>query len=686
MADFIQRLRRRKLVQWSLAYVAAAFALIQILDIVAQRFGWPDQVIRITIIALSIGFFVVIVLAWYHGERGAQRVSGTELLILALLLAVGGGFLWRVGSGTREGDSTGASTMPSSPANAAPQSVAAIPAKSIAVLPFDNLSDEKANAYFATGMQDEILTRLAGIGDLKVISRTSTAQYASHPTDLKTVGHQLGVAAVLEGSVQKAGDKAHINLQLIDTQNDRHLWADSYDRELKDIFAVERDIAEKVAEILKAKLLPEEIARVAVVSTQSTEAHDLFLRGMVYFNRANDQFALTPTEMPQAIALFEQARAKDPQFAQADANLATAHMNMYWFGPDRTAGRLAAAKSAAEQALARQPDLGEAHYALALYHYWGFRDYTLASQQLELARKNKPNDADVETIAASIARRQAQWERSLAGYRQAALLNPRASITHFLIGETSMQLRRYAEAEAAHTRAVELAADPGAALVRRADLGVTWKGDLAALHAALDTLTPGSDAYSGNIHLFFRAAFWSRDYAAAIKVAESSPRDNWAEYGNIVLPRKLYLAQALEATGDKERARSLYSQLREQLAAELKTAAENPDLHAALGVADAGLGLADEAIAEGRKAAELLPVSRDAFTGPVYLFRLAQICVHVGRKDQAIDLLQQLFAIPAGNVISPALLKIDPIWDPLRGDARFEKLVNDSYKPIEPKS
>ena len=682
MNEFLQRLRERKLVQWSLAYVAAAFALLQAVDIVAGKFGWPEAIERGLIVALSIGFFVTLVLAWYHGERGAQRISGTELSILALLLAIGGGLLWRMAPGEH-------ADAPAAPGNSTSAARATDPVpispKSIAVLPFENLSDEKANAYFATGMQDEILTRLAGIRDLKVISRTSTAQYASHPADLKTVGRQLGVAAVLEGSVQKAADKAHITLQLIDTQTDAHLWADSYDRELKDIFAVERDVAEKVAEILKAKLLPEEVARVAAVSTQNTEAHDLFMRGMVYFNRANDQFALTPTEMPQAIALFEQALAKDAQFALADANLATAHMNMYWFGPDRSATRLAAAKSAVERALARQPELSEAHFALALYHYWGFRDYAAALAQLDLARKGKPNDADIETMVASIARRQGHFARALAGYQRAALLNPRASITHFLVGETSMQLRRYAEAEAAQTRAIALAADPGAANVRHAQLLVIWKGDLPAFKSALDSLTPGSEAYSGNVHLFYRAAFWARDYKAAIQIAQNSAREYWAEYGNIVLPRTLYLAQAYAAAGDEAQARSVYVQVRERLVAALQTAPDDPELTLALGLADAGLGRVDEAVAEGRKATQLLPPSRDAFSGPAYLHRFAQICVRVGRKDQAIDLLRQLFSIPTGNEISPAQLKLDPVWDPLRGDARFEKLVNDRYEPFEVK-
>ncbi|HZX90033.1 MAG TPA: tetratricopeptide repeat protein [Rudaea sp.] len=671
MNEFLLRLRERKLVQWSLAYIAAAFALIQVLDIVAQRFGWPEQAVRLIIVALSIGLFVTLVLAWYHGEHGAQRVTGTELVILALLLAIGGGLLWRFAGSARD--------------DAAARSADAIPAKSVAVLPFENFSDDKANAYFAGGMRDEILTRLAGIRDLKVISRTSTEQYASHPPDLKTVGRQLGVATVLEGSVQRAGNTVHINLQLLDTQSDGHLWAESYDREMKDIFAVERDIAQTVAGVLKAKLLPEEIERVAEVATQNTEAHDLYLRGRAYFNRANDQFALTATETPQAIALFEQALAKDPGFALAEADLAYAHMNMYWFAPDRTPARLAAAKAAVDQALVHQPGLVEAHLPLALYYYWGFRDYAQALQHLEIARRAKPNDADVVQFIASIARRQAQWERAIEGYREAAALNPRASIAHFLTGEIYLQLRHYAESERAQLRAIDLAADPGAAHVRHAETLLYWKGDLAALRAALDALTPGSDAYSGNVSWFYRLAWWSRDYAGAIRIAESNAADTWTEAGNLVLPRKLCLAQAYAAAGDSTKAKGLFEVVRGQLQATLQSSPQSPDLHIALGFAAAGLGMKEEAIAEGKKAVALMPTSLDAFTGPVYFGKLAQIYVRVGANDEAIDILQQLFAMPAGHVVTPPLLKLDPVWDPLREDSRFKRLLT-SEQPSVPLS
>ena len=282
MNEFLQRLKERKLVQWTVAYVAAAFALLQGIDIVAQRFDWPEQTMRFVIIALSVGLFVTLVLAWYHGERGAQRVTGTELLILALLLAIGGGFLWRFSGTSREPIVT---TI--SPA-------VAIPKKSIAVLPFENLSRDPDNAYFVDGIQDEILTRLAKISALKVISRTSTMRYASRPDNLREIAKQLGVANILEGSVQRAGGAMRVNVQLIETESDSHLWAESYDRDIKNIFSVESEVAQAVADALKATLLPAESARIANVPTKNPAAYDLFLKGQYLFSQLQNSASRDP--------------------------------------------------------------------------------------------------------------------------------------------------------------------------------------------------------------------------------------------------------------------------------------------------------------------------------------------------------------------------------------------------------
>src|SRR5690348_8265515 len=422
---FLARLKQRKLVQWAIAYVAFAFALLQGVDIVAQRFGWPDQVEKLLILALAVGFVVVLVLAWYHGERGAQKVSGTEIVILALLLAIGGMLLWRFERTASSNSSPDAAQR--NPGSAS--STQAIPAKSIAVLPFENLSDDKSNAYFASGMQDEILTRLAGIHDLKVISRTSTEQYASRPPNLKIVAEQLGVATVLEGSVQKANGKVRINLQLIDARSDSHLWAQNYDRDLADVFAVQSDVAEKVADALRAQLLPGESARIASVPTQNQQAYDLFLKGRYLFNQLQTSSARDPVAVGrEATDAYDRAVAADPQFALAYAQLSYLQSYLHWYGVDRHTAVVDSARDAAERALALQPDLPEAHLAMGYFHYWCHRDYAAALREFDIARTGMPNSAEVIAAIGYVHRRQGLPDWGIPELRQASVLDPRNSL------------------------------------------------------------------------------------------------------------------------------------------------------------------------------------------------------------------------------------------------------------------
>ena len=687
---FLYELGRRHVVRVAVAYAVAAWILLQLASIVFPVFGAPDWVLKVIIALLILGFPLALLLAWAF-ELTPEGIRRTEpahspsarlpeqhrhvgrslnaIVIGVLVLAVLG-LLWRQFSDHR--------AIVQSPSALPISTASSSSTKSVAVLPFENLSEDKANAYFSSGKQDEILTRLANIRDLKVISRTSTQKYASRPENLKVVAAELGVATLLEGSVQRAGDAVHINLQLINAHDDNHLWAESYDRPIKDIFGVERDIATKVAEALKATLLPEEAAHVASVPTQNAEAYDLYLRALAFFNRANDQYGLTKAVMPQAIDSLQQALAKDPQFALAAALLGRAHMYVFFFSPDRTEARLTAAKNAAEQALALQPDLGEAHFALAFYWYWGFRDYARAQQELEFARKAMPHNFDIAEITAAIARRQGKWEQTLEGLRQAQSFDPRNSSVPFEFGQTFAQLRRFAEADQAYARAAELSADPALSQIRRAQNTAVWKGDLAPWRAALAALSPSSDAYLTSRSTFFELEWLSRDYAAAAKVAEESDQAVWtASRGNSALPRRLRLAWAYAAMGDGAKAKALYADIHQEYQTAVHERPDDWDRHLALGLAAAGLGLKDEAISEGRRSTELLPVSRDAFAGPEYVAYLAEIYVRVGENDQAIALLQQLMAIPAGLVMSPALLRLDPVWDRLRGDARFQKLANE---------
>ena len=696
--SLLGELRRRNVFRAAAVYAAAAWLLVQVATQVFPFFHAPEWIVRWIVVAAVAGLAPFIAFAWFYeftpeGLKRQKDVEPDESIVhltarrldrwiivllgfIALMLVVNV-FVQRKPTADTDGN----------PAlsDAAPTGSGPAPAKSIAVLPFENLSKDENNAYFATGMQDEILTRLAGIRDLKVISRTSTAQYASQPPNLKVVAEQLGVATVLEGSVQKAGEQVHINLQLIDARNDSHLWAQSYNRDLKDIFAVEAEVAQNVADALKAQLVPTEAARVAAVSTQNPVAYELYLRANSHANRAYDQDVLVPSELPPAITLYQQALGADPQFALAAAALARAHITMFFNAPDRTEARLTQAKAAADRALALNPGLGEAHHALALYYYWGHRDYAAAVEQLQLARQTLPNSGDVVILLAAIARRQGHGAEAIAGFQQATLVDPRSAFALDQLAFTYAALRRYPEADRAFAQAVAVTRDPKDEQVTQALNTVAWKGDLAPLRAALAALEPGSDAYTGNLASLFLLNWWSRDYAAALSAGNTSTDNDWADQANISLPRMLYVAWARQASGDAAKATEAYLLVQKNASAALQQQPDVPELHLALAFADAGLNLKEEAVSEGKRGAELLPVSRDVLSGAAMQVYLAQIHVRVGDNNSALEVLRSAMQQFSGQFLSPALLKLDPNWDPLRNDPRFAQLLALGDVPVEVK-
>src|SRR6266513_828573 len=411
MNEFVQRLKQRKLVQWAAAYVAAAFALIQGIDIVAQRFSWPDSIERTLIIAACIGFFLAMVLAWYHGERGAQRVTGTELVIIVLLVSLGAFFLWRFAAGAR-------APMVTSVSSVAP---VAITEKSIAVLPFENLSEEKQNEYFAEGVQDQILTDLSQIADLKVISRTSVMQYKSGiARNLREICQQLGVAHVVEGSVQRAANKVRVNAQLLDARTDAHLWAQTYDRDLADVFAIQSEIAKAIADQLQAKLSPNEKKAIERPPTTDLAAFDLYSRAKSLLLTANFS-AMSEPDRLKVIELLDEAVKRDPSFFDAYCQLAYAHEQLYAVsGVDHTPARLALAEAAVQAATRLRPDAAETHLSRAQYLYFGLRDYAGALAELEIARRALPNDPRLFELTGYILRRRGQQEEGLRNLQRAA--------------------------------------------------------------------------------------------------------------------------------------------------------------------------------------------------------------------------------------------------------------------------
>ena len=633
MADFLARMQQRKLVQWALAYVAAAFALLQGVDIVAQHFGWPESASRYLIIASCIGFFVTLLLAWYHGERGVQKVSGTELLLLALLLAIGGGLLWKFGPISSPTADAGKSDRGSQPASvSAAEDGVRVDDKSIAVLPFENLSDDKANQYFATGMQDEILTRLAGIRDLKVISRTSTEQYASRPPNLKIVAEQLGVATVLEGSVQRANGKVRINLQLIDARNDSHLWAQNYDRDLKDVFAVQSDVAEKVADALKAKLLPAESVRIANVPTQNPEAYDLYLKARYLFIKLRTSSSKDPVATGKDAAdLYQRAIAADPGFALAYVWLSYLQSYLHWYGVDNSPDIVDAAQTNAKKALALQPGLAEAHLAMGYVHYWGHRDYPAALSEFAVARAGLPNNPEVLAAIGYVVRRQGNPTFGIPEMQQASLLDPRNSLLPREIADSYVALRRYAEADAAFARSLAIFPGDTEAQVQRVT-GRIYSGDIESAEHMLAAIPAEMDP-QGTVSLMrFRLQMLLRRPDAALAAVANAPQWLLARFEHSAVPLALLRGQALAMKSDSPASRAALLEAVQLLKEARKNPVTEVDALSHLGLAHAGLGQKQAALESGRAAVERLPLSRDSIVGAYNLERLARVEAQIRRN------------------------------------------------------
>ena len=441
MTEFFQRLKERKLVQWALAYVAAAFALLQGLDIIAQQFGWPENVRRGSTLALVVGFVVTLVLAWYHGERGKQRVTGTEVFVLALLVSLGGLLVWRF---------TNSSPAPGvAPLSAIVPNV--IPEKSIAVLPFENLTDDKNAAYFADGIQDEILTKLASIADLKVISRTSTRRFKSAPDNVREIAQQLGVAHLLEGSVQKSNDQVRVNVQLINAIKDSHVWAETYDREFKDIFGVEGEIATTIADTLQVKLTGTAKRLLAARPTENAQAHQFYLQGVFYHARGSKE------DYRKAIDFYREAVRLDPRYALAWTELSISWMNLSrkFLNGQEAQDAYAQALAAAQSALALDPKLAAAHTARGLVLESNF-DWKGAEAEFRRAIELAPHDDAPKATLADLMATLGHPEQAVELAREELKSDPLcASCYHWLASYLSA-LDRLDEAEQAIRKAIEL--------------------------------------------------------------------------------------------------------------------------------------------------------------------------------------------------------------------------------------
>jgi serine/threonine-protein kinase len=557
----------------------------------------------------------------------------------------------------------------------------AVPEKSIAVLPFENLSEEKANAYFAEGVQDEILTRLSAVRDLKVISRTSTAKYQSKPDNLKTVAQELGVSSILEGAVQRAGDKVRVNVQLIDARADTHLWGKSYDRNLKDVLAVESEVAEEIAQALKANLSPNESYALAAVRTPDADAYDVFLRGEYELRQAEN--SRTAEAYDHADAFYQQALARDPNFAEAAAELARSRLSRHWFVSPLTPTELEEVKSLIDRSLALAPNSPEAHSALGLFFYWGHRQYEAALTEFNRTLELQPNNASARQYCAAVYRRRGEWERSLADSQRAQELDPRDAGNPDNIGATYLLLRLWKDAERAELRA--LAIDPhdmpaaSALLVTR--LNAT--GDIDSARRALDgfpegikSLTREWFAAGGDVAGF--SGIWvyldviERRFADAFQALERKVVSN--DLGHLQQLAARVAVRVL--AGEHGAAKSAGEEALPLLEARLRERPDDTFAMTELSWVYLALGRNADALRLAREAAASIPIEKDAVSGPTFQIGLAQIEARAGAPEEAVKRLRHLLSIPAGQVASIARLKIDPVWDPIRNRPDFQQLLS----------
>ncbi|HEV2806657.1 MAG TPA: winged helix-turn-helix domain-containing protein [Chthoniobacterales bacterium] len=561
----------------------------------------------------------------------------------------------------------------SPPATVAVPQTPAVPQKSIAVLPFDNLSTDVENAYFASGVQDEILSDLAKIADLKVISRTSANLYKSgSPRNAREIGQQLGVAHLLEGSVQRVGQRVRVNAQLVDARTDAHLWAQSYDRDLADVFAMQSEIAQTIADQLEARISPAEKAVIEERPTASTAALESYIRGAALINSA----AINRTakeDLLRGIALVEGAIAIDPQFFLAYCKLADAHDRLYRSGLDHTPERLAAADSAVRSAVRLRPDSGETHFALAV-HLYSQGNYNAARQEVDFARRTLPNDGRCFSLIGNIDQKEGRWTEYVGNLRRALELDPRNAELLNQISWGYEWLREYRQEAAAVDKVLALEPDNMEAAIHRAQVDISWRADTGPLRQVIDTQIARNPAMRRKLApIRAYLALCERNPEAASMAATDMGDDNTWGPGVMRFDREFTKGLIARMQGDAAAAQASFGAAR--LVQEKIVAAQGdygPAL-CVLGLIDAALGRKEEALREAQRATELTPAAHNSIDGAVILDFVAVISAWSGEKDSSIEQMQKTILLPGPGGYGQ--FKLLPFWDPLRGDPRFEAFV-----------
>ena len=664
--SFLTELKRRNVYKVAVAYIVGGWALSQGIAQVFPVFDVPNWIIRLIVVLIIIGFPIALILAWAfeitpEGIKRTEDVDPTTphtvhgawiyVVIVGALVSIGLFFLGRY-------------TAPSSFDGSK---------KSIAVLPFENLSPDKENAYFADGVQDDILTALSRVADIKVISRTSVMSYgAGTNRNLRQIAEALGVSHVLEGSVRRSDGKVRVSAQLIDARNDAHLWADTYDRDLADVFAIQSDIAKAIAEQLRAKLSPSEKAAIEEQPTKDITAHDLYVRAKL-LNESSSFNARRLEKLVEAAGLLDQAVARDPDFLLAHCLLANTHGIIYFYGLDHTPARIALAEAAVNAAARLRPDAGETHLARADLFYRCYLDYDRARSELALAQRALPNNAQVLALTSFIDRRQSRWDEAVRGLERALELDPR---NWYYLQQISLSyhfLRRYDDEIAALERVIAILPDDVIMRVARAWVEMEWKADTRPLANTIERVLKQNPASATTFTQYYIGlGLYQRDATAAENAVAAMPAQGNG-LDQVPLPVAFWKGVVARMKGDSVAAQSAFLTARGEMEPIVRDQPNYASGLCTLALIDAALGRKQEAIAEARRACELLPITKDSINGVHMMEFLAVVYAWTGEKDQAIEQLRATLHYP--SVLSYGQLKLHPQWDSLRGDPRFEELV-----------
>jgi len=669
---FFGELKRRNVYKVAVAYIVAGWALAQGFAQVLPVFSVPNWVIQLLVLLVILGLPVALGLAWAFEltPEGLKRTEEVDpvaaaaqkkrtwiyVVIVGALVSIGLFFLGRY--------------------SAAPTQHVAVdtPVKSIAVLPFENLSDDKQNTYFADGVQDQILTNLGRVSDLKVISHTTVRQYKSGvPRNLREIGKQLGVTHILEGSVQRAGDRLRIAAQLIDARTDSQVWAETYDRTAADLFAIQSELAESIVAQLQAKLSPEQKAYIEARPTQDLVAFELYLRAKQIIDSyliADDVRAAVLS----ALQSLDQAIKRDPDFLSAYCYIARANDLLYFFDLDPTPDRILLAEAAVKAALRLRPDSAEAHFAMADFLFRCHRDYDGALKELAIARRGLPNDTAFFILSGYINRRRNNWAQAERDFSTAVALDPRNPNAYNLLADTYNLQRKHLLAAQVYDRVLAAGERTPIVFFRRDSAIFNGTGNSTELRRVMSE-NPDMDIGGGQTPNRVFLALIDGNFAEAERVLAVSPREDFQDIDySFYYPKAWFEAIIARAKGDSARATEAFSNTRKILEQRLAIKPEDARTIAVLAQVDAGLGRKELAIQEAQHAVDLMPLSKDIYDGALVLEGLAQVYTWTNEPDRAIELLQKLTAMP--SYIYYARLKLYPMWNPLRSDPRFQQIVN----------